>query len=109
MDSEAIKEAGQDHYVTRRTWYKMKVRGPLFKKMLRISRQLEQSIKLSMGPSKHRVLCACTGHTSTKQVPSRAQAGRWERRRQVEPSQVTGAHRLWEVEATATVLSVAGR
>lgn len=56
----------------------MKVRGPLFKKMLRISRQLKQTIKLYTGPPKHRVLCACMGHTCMKQVPSRPQAGRWE-------------------------------
>lgn len=54
-------------------------RGSLFKKILRISRQLEQSIKLCVGPPKHRVLCACVGYTSMKQVSSRTQAGRCER------------------------------
>lgn len=79
--------------------------GPFVQKALRISKQLQQSIKSSVDPSKHRVLCAPTSHMSTKQVPSRA--GGWEGRRQVESSQMMLGHGLWEVAATATVLSAA--
>lgn len=79
--------------------------GPFVQKALRISKQLQQSIKSSVDPSKHRVLCAPTGHMSTKQVPSRA--GGWEGRRQVESLQMMLGHGLWEVAATATVLSAA--